>query len=241
MKPSSLFITGTDTGVGKTVATALLALALQQRGVDVGVMKPFATGCVWRQGELIGEDAAWLREVTGVQDEMELINPARWEEPLAPLVAARRAGNAGEDWMARIREAYKVLSSRHECVLVEGVGGLLVPLPHPDESTFYTCAEFAGELGLPVVLVARRLLGTINHTVLTARHSLASPAHFAGLLFCDSEPIAGDNIAAQTSPLIIAEMTRLKIWGQVPHLTDLSRPSLMNAASMYLKDFPLMQ
>jgi dethiobiotin synthetase len=231
MKPSSLFITGTDTGVGKTVVTALLALHLRSRGIDAGVMKPLASGCETVNGELVSEDALFLKEMTGVEDELELINPLRWEEPLAPLVAARRAENAQLDWLTPFWESYKVLCSRHECVLVEGVGGLLVPLPHPQQSTFYTCADFANELQLPMVLVARRVLGTINHTALTARYPLQAPAHFAGLVFCDAQPIEENDVAANTSPDLIAEMTGLPIWGQVPRLTDLSRAAMQEAAA----------
>lgn len=124
----SLFVTGTDTDVGKTVATALLVCHLQNRGIDVGVMKPFATGCVRVDGELQSSDAIFLRAATGVNDELELINPCRWEEPLAPMVAARRAGNQNWDALGACESAYRELAQRHECVVVEGVGGWLVPL-----------------------------------------------------------------------------------------------------------------
>jgi dethiobiotin synthetase len=239
MKPSSLFITGTDTGVGKTLITGLLALYLQSRGVDVGVMKPFATGCEWQNGELVGEDARWLQQITGVSDELDLINPVRWEEPLAPLVAAQRAGNANRDWLTPFWDAYKVLCARHECVLVEGVGGLLVPLPQEDQSTFYTCADFANDLQLPIVVVARRALGTINHTALTVGYPLQLPARFAGLIFCDAQPTKEDDVAAQTSPPLIQRMTGLPIWGQVPYFDDMSRDSMQKAAASIFATAPL--
>lgn len=243
----SLFITGTDTGVGKTIVTALLALRLQAQGVDVGVMKPFATGCEWQTGELVNEDAWFLKEVTGVADDLALINPVRFEAPLAPLVAARRLPNydpaAPPDFMPSVREAYQELQRRHGCVLVEGVGGLLVPVQESLAANggaasalapFFTCADLAHELALPVVVVARRRLGTLNHTALTCQVPLQRPAHFAGLIFCDAQPVADNDIAVQTSVAMLAEMTGLDIWGVVPYLTELTPQILKRAAQQYL-------
>ena len=233
MQPRSLFVTGTDTEVGKTVITALLALRMQARGIDVGVMKPFASGCCLEHGELVSEDARWLQEITGVRDDLELINPVRFEEPLAPLVAARRTRSEAQDILSPCRAAYEELQRRHQCVLVEGIGGLLVPLW--ERAGVYTnCADFAGALGLPVVVVARRALGTINHTLLTCQTPLRSPAYFAGLLFCDARPVSDDDVAAQTSPALIEEITGLRSWGEVPYFNDLSRAALAAAANQFL-------
>jgi dethiobiotin synthetase len=197
----SLFITGTDTGVGKTLVTALLALRLQ--------------------------------EVTGIADEMELVCPVRFEEPLAPLVAARRAGCGSRDFMAQVVPAYQELRRRHECVLVEGVGGLLVPIQESD-AELLTCVHLAGMLGLPVAVVARSALGTINHTALTCRTPLLAPSKFVGLIFCDAQPMDAGDVASATSPDVVEEMTGLPGWGRVPYLTDVSRPALQDAAERYL-------
>jgi dethiobiotin synthetase len=220
--PQSLFVSGTDTGVGKTVATTLLALRLRLAGVDAGVMKPFASGCAHGAHGLESEDAVWLRAMTGVDDDLDLINPIRLEEPLAPIVAAERAGEETAGWWPRVRAAYDELQRRHDCVLVEGVGGLLAPIMRA-ERDYFTCADLAGAFGLPVVVVARRVLGTINHTVLTCRYPLPAPSHFAGLVFCDAAPVAPEDVAAQTSPALIAAMTGLPIWGSVPYAQELSR------------------
>lgn len=230
--PPLIFVSGTDTGVGKTLVTALLALRLQSRGVHVGVMKPFATGCGFRDGELVGEDALWLREVTGVEDELALINPIRLEEPLAPLVAARRAGD-NADFFGRARQALNELQARYDCVIVEGVGGLMVPIQQKD-GAILTCLDWANELKAPVVVVARRALGTIHHSVATCRLELRPPAHFAGLVFCDARGI-DEEVAAQTSPAIIEEMTGLPSLGQVPFLPDASRGALIQAAGLCLR------
>ncbi|HEX8235654.1 MAG TPA: dethiobiotin synthase [Abditibacteriaceae bacterium] len=230
MNAESLFISGTDTGVGKTLVTALIALHLQAQGMDVGVMKPFASGCIRVQGQLVSEDAQWLWSVTGVSDELELINPLRYEEPLAPLVAARRLGRDTSGDFAICEAAFKELKHRHDFVLVEGVGGLLVPLAQEKSGRILDCSDLAGILELPVVVVARRTLGTINHTLLTCRATLLPPSHFSSLVFCDAAPVADDDIAAQTSPDLICELTGLRCCGQVPFLTDLSRSALQRAA-----------
>jgi dethiobiotin synthetase len=225
----SYFITGTDTGVGKTLVTALLALHFQARGADVGVMKPFASGCEVQSGALTSEDATFLKETCALQDEMELINPARWLEPLAPLVAARRAGDASDYWK-QFLDAYGVLRARREVVLVEGVGGLLVPIAERD-GKILTCVELASTLALPVIVVARRALGTINHTLLTIEALRVAKLEIAGLVFCDAEPMQESDVAATTSPAMIAEISGVPILGYVPFLENLSREKLQWASS----------
>jgi len=231
MTPNSYFITGTDTGVGKTLVTALLALHLQSRGIDVGIMKPIASGCSRDHGELVSEDARWLCEITGIEDHLDLINPIRYEEPLAPIVAARRAGLSTAETLMTIMEAYRTLCSRHEAVLVEGVGGLLVPIAETN-GRILTCVDLAEALKLPVVVVARRGLGTINHTLLTCRINMQPPARVCGMVFSDVTPVSTTDVAAETSPMLLAEMTGLPIWGQLQYLADLDRKALGEAAAI---------
>ena len=231
----TLFVTGTDTGVGKTLVTALLCLHLQNRGVNCGVMKPFASGCELVNGELISEDAQFLREATGIDDDLDLINPIRLQEPLAPLMAARRAGIASSDFFAQAKSALEILQTRHELVLVEGVGGLMAPIAESD-GHILTCVDLIESWQLPVVIVARRTLGTINHTLLTVE-ALRERAHIEGIIFCDAEVVSEDDIAAQSSPELIAEITGLPIWGRVPYLQQLTPDSLPKAAQKYL-DIP---
>jgi dethiobiotin synthetase len=160
------FVTGTDTGVGKTVVTAALALALKARGADVGVIKPVQTG--------VG-DAGALKAWVGLEEELDEIAPFSFAAPLAPFVAARLEGRtlALDEVAARVVG----LADRHEVTVVEGVGGLLVPIG-PD----WTIADLAGELGLPVLVVARAGLGTVNHTVLTVSEARRHDLHLAGVV-----------------------------------------------------------
>jgi dethiobiotin synthetase len=131
--------------------------------------------------------------------------------------------------MAQTHEAFLRLRARHQCVLVEGVGGLFAPVAQRGEQIL-TCLDIVSEWQLPAVLVARRTLGTINHTLLSCRMLEARGQELAGLVFCDADAVPAGDVAAQTSPALIAEMLGVQPWGQVPHLTDLSRAALERAA-----------
>jgi dethiobiotin synthetase len=151
-----LFVTGTDTGVGKTLVGCAIAAALRARGVDVGVMKPVETGV----GEAGPLDALALAEASGSEDPIELVCPQRFALAAAPNVAAEREGRSVD--LRAIRSAWNVLREGHAFALVEGAGGLLVPLRDD-----YAMADLARAMALPLLVVARGALGTINHTLLT--------------------------------------------------------------------------
>ena len=151
-----LFVSGTDTGVGKTFVTCALARGLRAAGIDVGVMKPIETG-VSAEGP---EDARALRLAAGAEDPLDLICPVRFSLPASPEAAARAEGRTVS--LTPIREAFDALARRHSFILIEGAGGLLVPI---DANT--DMADLARELDLPLLLVARASLGTINHTRLS--------------------------------------------------------------------------
>lgn len=168
-----LFVTGTDTGVGKTLVSAALALFLRQRGIDVGVMKPAETGIA--DPARPGPDAELLRWAAGSADAPDLVSPCRLRLPLAPAVAAEKEGRPVD--FSGLVEAARTLSARHDYLLVEGAGGLMVPL-----AGGLLMADLARELAFPLLVVCRPGLGTINHTLLTvfAARSIGIPV--AGLL-----------------------------------------------------------
>lgn len=154
-----LFVTGTDTGVGKTMVTAVLARVLRLRGVNVGVMKPVTSGCREQDGELISDDAELLAWAAGVECSHD-VAPYRLREPIVPVDAAKMDGVKID--FNHIAECYRRLTARYDFVLVEGAGGLMVPL-----NGGMLVADLIRHLGLPLLVVARPDLGTINHTVLT--------------------------------------------------------------------------
>lgn len=158
------FICGTDTGVGKTVVTAGIALALQQRGINVGVMKPVETGCPQMENETVAIDARFLMGAAKVKDAPELVCPYRLKHAAAPSIASRLEDIHID--LNYINDQYFQLSLMHEIVLVEGVGGLLVPLNNAE-----LVSDLILQLGLNMILVARPSLGTINHTLLTLNYA----------------------------------------------------------------------
>jgi dethiobiotin synthetase len=169
--PGGIFVTGTDTGVGKTVVGCALAEELRRRRVDVGVMKPVETG-VGPQGPL---DAISLLESAQTKDALDLVCPQRFALPAAPIVAAAAEGKVVA--LAAIRDAFEQLAARHERMVVEGAGGLLVPIARD-----YSMADLARELGLPLLVVTRASLGTINHTRLTLEVAVHRGLPIAGVV-----------------------------------------------------------
>jgi len=205
-----LFITGTDTGVGKTSVSILLGLFLQQRGIKVGLMKPIATGGHWEGDRLVSPDAIYMKKALSLEDEPELINPLCLEPPLAPLVAARLTRQ--ELNLVAVREAFETLAHRYDYLIVEGIGGLLVPLTRDT-----LVADLARDLALPLLVVARPSLGTINHTLLTIRCARHEGLTIRGFILNDT---SGTEIglAELTNPQIIEELTQVPFCGYIPFL-----------------------
>lgn len=160
MTAKGIFITGTDTGVGKTVATAVLAKLLRDAGAKVGVMKPVTSGCVSTGDRLISEDAELLRWAAACEAPDCDISPYLLREPLAPSIAASIDGTSID--FAKITDAYGRLAACHDIVLVEGAGGLLTPLT---DTGFIS--DLILRLGVPAIIVSRPNLGTVNHTLMT--------------------------------------------------------------------------
>jgi dethiobiotin synthetase len=157
-----IFITGTDTEIGKTLVSCLVIDALVREGYKVIGMKPIASGAEFRDGRLQNEDALHLMQYSNVTTEYEKINPYCFEPPIAPHIAAQRANQQID--LATIGKAYSELTQLADWVIVEGVGGWSVPINNDQ-----TVADIATELNLPVVLVVGMRLGCINHAVLTAK------------------------------------------------------------------------
>ena len=199
-----IFIIGTDTEVGKTVVAAGLAGTLRLEGVNVGVMKPVATGGVRRNGVLVSPDALFMSAAVDITVEPELINPYCYEVPAAPLVAAR--GHEPVDLQV-IKERFDTLFERHEVVVVEGVGGLMVPL-----SEEVMVPDLVRALDLPVLVVARAGLGTINHTLLTIRCARADGLDVIG--FVMNRP-GSAGLVERTNPAIVSEYGGIPCFGVV--------------------------
>src|SRR5690606_33250183 len=158
--------TGTDTGVGKTAVTCAIGARLHAAGLRVGVSKPFATGCRWERENWVSSDAEALAHFSDCRQPLDVINPVRYGPPVAPAVAAEMTGK-NADW-AELWRAMRLLDDSSDVVLVEGVGGIMVPLPGPAGQVI-TVLDLAAALRYPVLVVCRAGLGTLNHTAMTVR------------------------------------------------------------------------
>lgn len=160
--PRHFFVTGTDTGVGKTTVTVRLMQQLAAQGLKVIGMKPVASGCEWIDGRWQNEDVLQLTAAANVTAPAELVNPYCFQPPIAPHIAAAQAGV--EIDLAVIQAAYRQLSMLADVVIVEGAGGLLVPLNQAQ----HTIADLILALDMPALMVVGMRLGCINHAALTA-------------------------------------------------------------------------
>lgn len=210
MRKKGLFITGTDTEIGKTVITGGLAGAIRRRGINVGVMKPVASGCTLHcDGKLVSEDALFAMQGANISlDKYELVNPYRLAPPLAPRLAAELTDTLID--MEQILDCYHQLEETHDFMLIEGAGGITAPLTKK-----WLVADLINVLQLPVVVVARPHLGTINHTVLTVEYARQRGFTVAGVIINGIHPETA-GIAEKHNPGLIEELAKVSVLGIVP-------------------------
>jgi len=198
------FITGTDTDVGKTVIACALAMLVRQQGRKVGVFKPVATGCRLdlRLGWVSG-DSEVLAHCADASEDLATICPVRYSGDLAPMVAAAHSKRP-IDWPA-IDFSWQRIRDSNEWVIVEGAGGLLVPI---DQQT--NMADLAGRFELPLVIVARAGLGTINHTLLTIEAARARKLPIAAVVINGYRP-GSATLAEETNPEVVGRLAKIAI------------------------------
>jgi dethiobiotin synthetase len=195
---ATIFITGTDTGVGKTFVTAALVRALRKAGVHAGAVKPFATGS--------RDDARVLRAAMDGELTLEEINPIFFRRPLAPMVAARLEGKCVP---LRVQLPVK----RFELLLVEGIGGWLVPL-----TARVTVADWVARRGWPIIIVARAGLGTLNHTLLTLEAARQRGVKIAAVIL--NNVVKAGAAVARRNAAVLRRLTRLPVFLSVKALAD---------------------
>jgi len=218
-----VFVTGTDTGVGKTVIAGAIARSLNNAGVRTEVFKPAASGCRRDRGQLVSEDAEFLAACADSARTLDEIAPLRYAAALAPNAAARRAGQTVE--VEAIFEAYRRLEGACDAVVVEGVGGLMCPI-----SDDLWVVHLAAMMALPVVIVARPGLGTINHTLLTIHAARSAGLRVAGVIVnrYQADPrqsdtrTPDDEIAMITNPAQIAGRGETGILALAPEDSETS-------------------
>ncbi len=207
--PKAVFITGTDTGVGKTVVTAALACLLEKSGVNVGVIKPFQTGT-----ELQGLcDAEFVYRFLDKECDLSEVSPCRLEAPLSPYFAAIKEGER-VDLKEIIRHVRDYILG-HDITLVEGAGGIYVPI-----TADFMMADLAVSLDAQMVLVLRPGLGTLNHTALSLEYGKNKKISIlGGVISGFPDP---PDIASMTNPIVLRDVFSMDILGVLPKFEGLS-------------------
>jgi dethiobiotin synthetase len=207
-----IFITGTDTGVGKTFVSVGLLKVLKEMGHNVCPMKPMETGCKINKGALIPEDTLKLVKAAQINEPLDLINPYRFRQPLAPAVAAELEGTIISK--KRIISAYSKLSNMFDLTIVEGAGGIMVPVYRK-----YFIIDLIKDLNLPILVVARPGLGTLNHTLLTLEVAKSRGINVLGVIINYSSKIKTD-ASVQTNPEVIERSGSVPVLGIIPYFKN---------------------
>ncbi|MBF0384803.1 MAG: adenosylmethionine--8-amino-7-oxononanoate transaminase [Candidatus Omnitrophica bacterium] len=208
------FITATDTGVGKTVVTTVLGVLLKSRGFKVGIMKPV---------QCAGGDALFLKKMLGCEDELATINPYFLKEPLSPHLAMKRERLDFD--IGKVIQAYRILQDKYDIVLVEGAGGISVPLKDN-----YLIADLIREMGLDIIIVSRLGLGTINHTLLTITQARECGLNIKGVIF-NKTRLGRNGLAEKTNPQEIARFGKVKVLGNISYLKKINPQSIIKSCS----------
>ena len=211
---SGFFITGTDTDVGKTVVTACLMALFKSRGINVGVMKPIETGVDPICHSSANSDAKFLMEVSGDNDKSDEVCPYRFKTPASPYQAAQIEKKIIQP--EKIVEKYKVLKSHHSMMLIEGIGGLLVPI-----TKHYNVGNLALDIGLPLIIVSRIRIGTLNHTLLTINAAKQYGLKIKGVVVNQQEN-QNLNFVEKQQEKLIEELSNIPILGVCPYIKNVS-------------------
>ena len=217
MAAQGFFITGTDTGVGKTVTTACLLSLYRKHRLNVGVMKPVETGVDPECSSSANSDAKFLMEIAQCSDPLSEVCPVRLKTAASPYQAAKMENRAID--MDRIFNSFRLLADKYDNLLVEGVGGLLVPL----QSNYLIC-DLIRDLGLPLLVVGKNALGTLNHTLLTLRAAQQAGLPVKGVILNRTE--AGEKDAIESGHAkLITELSGVPVLGEIPYLGQISEKS----------------
>jgi dethiobiotin synthetase len=221
----AFFVTGTDTGVGKTTVGCALARAFRKAGRRVAVLKPIETGCASRDGELLPADALRLADAAGSTQPVDVLCPNRYPLPTSPEVAAQDARRPVD--FAAIDAARERLAANADVLLIEGAGGLLVPL-----AAGYLTTDLIAHLAVPLLIVARASLGTVNHTLLTVE--AARRRHLPVLGIVLNRVLAEAGPDEPTNAAAIEAHGTVHVFGTLPHAANAGPDTLAELAEQHL-------
>ncbi|MGQ9896005.1 MAG: dethiobiotin synthase [Acidobacteriota bacterium] len=233
--PQTFFITGTDTGVGKTAVTCALVRALRKAGYRARAVKPIESGCVLdSNGELVPADAQAHRRAAGLEHlPLEHFIRYRLQAPLAPAVAAEKEGVTIE--LSACLALVQAAALETDVLLVEGAGGLLVPLTRGVHKNYQTVADFIALLGVPTLVVARARLGTLNHVLLTWNELRRRRLPCLGVLLNDTDAGAGPE---RENNARVLQAFGVPVLAELPYDADHLEPYLSDVLRHLTRDPP---
>lgn len=208
----NVFITGTDTDIGKTFITSGLAATMQSLGYSTCVYKPVQSGADEKNGLKISPDLAFVQNIDPY---VKTYSSYLFKAPTAPLIAAELENVVVDKNI--IKTDFKTLSEGHDCTITEGAGGLMVPI-----APKFLILDMIKMLGLPIVIVIRPDLGTVNHTILTVNQAISSGINVRGVII-NNFPEKTKDIAIKTAPRLIEEYSDAKILGIVKHFNNVEK------------------
>jgi dethiobiotin synthetase len=230
MKSKGIFIIGIDTEIGKTTIAAGLSNLLFQKGIEIGVMKPFATGIKRYSKDFKSLDTKMLKDASGNKDNDNIINPFFYSIPTAPYLAKKILKINENIDIEEILNKYKEIENRHDFTIVEGIGGLMVPL-----SKDFSVADLASIINIPIILITSNRIGSINHIIMTSRLAILYKLKIKGIIINNKCKFLETyyKLITNSLPRIVEELTQCKVLATIPYIKKPTAKKIANILEKY--------
>ena len=230
MKSKGIFIIGIDTEIGKTTIAAGLSNLLFRKGIEIGVMKPFATGIKRYSKDFKSLDTKMLKDASGNKDNDNIINPFFYSIPTAPYLAKKILKINENIDIEEIINKYKEIENRHDFTIVEGIGGLMVPL-----SKDFSVADLASIINIPIILITSNRIGSINHIIMTSRLAILYKLKIKGIIINNKCKFLETyyKLITNSLPRIVEELTQCKVLATIPYIKKPTAKKIANILEKY--------
>ncbi|MGI9011199.1 MAG: dethiobiotin synthase [Nitrososphaeraceae archaeon] len=230
MKSKGIFIIGIDTEIGKTTIAAGLSNLLFRKGIEIGVMKPFATGIKQYSKDFKSLDTKMLKDASGNKDNDNIINPFFYSIPTAPYLAKKILKLNENIDIEEILNKYKEIENRHDFTIVEGIGGLMVPL-----SKDFSVADLASIINIPIILITSNRIGSINHIIMTYRTAILYKLKITGIIINNKCKYLETyyKLITNSLPRVVEELTQCKVLATIPYIKKPTAKKIANILEKY--------
>ena len=230
MKSKGIFIIGIDTEIGKTTIAAGLSNLLFRKGSEIGVMKPFATGIKQYSKDYKSLDTKMLKDASGNKDNDNIINPFFYSMPTAPYLAKKILKLNENIDIEEMLNKYKEIENRHDFTIVEGIGGLMVPL-----SKDFSVADLASIINIPIILITSNRIGSINHIIMTSRLAILYKLKITGIIINNKCKYLETyyKLITNSLPRVVEELTQCKVLATIPYIKKPTAKKIANILEKY--------